>query len=347
MKNNRHAVAVGGFFVVLLIALYFALTARDLVQFDSNYRVVMGTFSRVVAIARSEPAAAAGAEAAFVEQRQVDVLMSDYKVDSELSRVNQQGYDRPVPVSDATFEVVRKAVRFSELSNGAFDVTVGPLVDLWRAAADANTPPTEAQLAEARAKVGYQKLILDEDAGAIRFAVEGMRIDLGGIAKGYAIDRSVDAMKQQGALGGMVDIGGDVRCFGQPPRGQKTWLIGLQDPDVAPDDLSSGKPLLVLKVADGAVTTSGGYRRFTESGGQRESHIMDAHTGHGASQLASVTIIAPDATTADALATAVSVLGREKGMALIEELPDTEAILIPSGQDSEPVFSTGAAAYVK
>ena len=347
MTNNRRVIAVGGIGLLLLAALYFALTARPVVQFDSGYRIVMGTFTRVVAIAQTEGAAAACAEAAFTEQRRVDSLMSGYKVDSELSRVNQWAYEKPVRASEATFEVVRKAVHFSELSDGAFDVTVGPLVDLWHASADANTPPTDAALAEARSRVGYEKLILDKNTGTIRFAVKGMRIDLGGIAKGYAIDKSAEAMQQGGAIGGMVDIGGDVRCFGKPPRGQASWLIGLQDPNVAPDDLGSTKPLLVLRIADEAVTTSGGYRRFTNAGGRRESHIMDTHTGHGANQLASVTIIAPDATTADALATAVSVLGPEKGMALVERLPDTEAILIPSGPNARPVFSSGASGYLK
>lgn len=345
-KSNRAlATVVAGFLV--LAGLYVALSRRAPVQLDSNYRVIMGTFSRVVAIAPNEEIAAACVEAAFAAQREVDALMSTYKADSELSRVNRLAFDEPVGVSEETFEVVQGAIHFSELSEGAFDVTVGPVVDLWRAAGEANEPPTEAALAAAASKVGYDKLILDEDARTIRFTAPGMKIDLGGIAKGYAIERSVAAMRQQGALGGMVDIGGDVRCFGQPPQGQETWLIGLQDPNVGPDDLGGGKTLLVLKITDQAVTTSGDYRRFVMVGAERESHIVDSRTGHGARQLASVTIIAPDATTADALATAVSVMGWEKGLSLIETLPDTEAILIPHQKDAALVFSTGAAAYVK
>jgi thiamine biosynthesis lipoprotein len=347
MKKNRRIVVVVALGVLLLAALYFAFTSRRIVLFDSGFRVVMGTFSRVVVIAQTEETAAACAEAAFAEQRRVDSLMSRYKTDSELSRVNGQAYENPVRVSEATLEVVRRAIYFSQLSDGAFDVTVGPLVDLWHAAAQANTPPTEAALAEAKSRVGYEKLVLDEDAETIRFVVEGMKIDLGGIAKGYALDKSIEALKQGGAIGGMVDIGGDVRCFGKPPRGQGSWLIGLQDPDVAPDDLGGTEPLLVLKIADEAVATSGGYRRFTLAGGRRESHIMDAKTGHGANRLDSVTIIAADAIIADALATAVSVLGLEKGMALVERLPGPEAIIIPSGPDAKPVFSTGASAYVR
>jgi thiamine biosynthesis lipoprotein len=270
--------------------------------------------------------------------------------------VNRHAAQRPVPVNPLTFEVLQQAVHFSRLSDGAFDVTVGPLVDLWKAVGEANTPPSEQALAEARAKVGYEKLILNEEEMTVQFAVEGMRIDLGGIAKGYAVDKAVDAMKKRGALGGMVDLGGNIRCFGRPPqrppdRGEletrPQWRIALQDPNVAPDDTSGSKTLLVLGIGDQSVATSGDYRRFTKVRGQRQSHILDAQTGKGADKLASVTIIAPDATTADALSTAVSVLGSEKGLALIERLPNVEAILIPAADTAQLLFSTGADAYVR
>jgi thiamine biosynthesis lipoprotein len=333
--------------MLLLGLLYLRLRGRDAVQADSRYRVVMGTFSRVVVIARSQRAAQRCIQAAFDAQERIETLMSYHRPDSELNRLNRSAAGKPIPVNPMTFEVLHKAIEFSRLSDGAFDVTVGPLVDLWRMAGEANEPPTQDALAGARRKVGYDKLILDEKSMTVQFAVEGMRLDLGGIAKGYAIDTSVEAMKRKGALGGMVDIGGDVRCFGRPPQGQEHWRVGLQDPNVAPDDAGPAKPLLVLHMTDGAVTTSGDYRRFTRVGGENQSHIMDTQTGRGANRLASVTVIAPDATTADALATAVSVLGQEDGLTLIERLPQVEAILIPGGKDAAPIFTTGAAAYVK
>jgi len=273
--------------------------------------------------------------------------MSYHRPDSELNRVNRHAAERPVPVNPLTFEVLQQAVYFSELSGGAFDVTVGPLVDLWRAAGDANEPPSEAALTEARLRVGYEKLILEPKEMTVQFATEGMRIDLGGIAKGFAIDKSVEAVRKGGALGGMVDIGGDIRCFGRPPEGQEHWRIGLQDPTEATEDLITGEPLLILQLSDAAVTTSGDYRRYTTVAGRKQSHIMDAQTGRGANQLVSVTVIAPNATTADALATAVSVLGPQKGLALIETLPAVETILLPAGEDAGPILSQGAAAYVK
>ncbi len=335
--------------VLLLVAglLYTRLSHPVPVVQDSGYRVLMGTFSRVVVIAGSARTAQVCIEAAFDVQERIESLMSYHLEDSELNKVNRYAAGQPVPVNPLTFEVLQQAGHFSKLSDGAFDVTVGPLVDLWHAAGEANLPPTEEALAEARRKVGYDKLILDEKQMTVRFAVEGMRIDLGGIAKGYAVDRAVEAMKKHGARGGMVDLGGNIRCFGQAPRGQTHWRIGLQDPNVAPDDLGGVKPLLVLALQDESVATSGDYRRFTKVQGEKQSHILDTHTGRGASKLTSVTILAPDAITADALSTAVSILGREKGLALIESLPNIEAILIPAGPAADLIFSPGAAAHVQ
>jgi thiamine biosynthesis lipoprotein len=332
--------------VLLLGMLYLRGHAQGLVQANSGYRAVMGTFSRVVVIARSQPAADHCIEAAFDVQNRIESLLSDYRADSELSKVNRYAAQGPVPVSAMTFEVLQESVRFYHLSEGAFDVTVGPLVDLWHKAGKTNVPPTAEALAEARLKVGSDKLILDEKNRTVHFAVEGMRVDLGGIGKGYAVDKAVEAMQIRGAVGGLVDLGGNIRCFGQPPPGQQTWRVGLQDPNVAPDEFSSSKPLLVLALTDGSVATSGDYRRFVKVQGKRQSHIIDTRTGQGAVKLVSDTILAPDATTCDVLSTAVNVLGPEKGMALVERLSDVEAILIPADPDAQPLFSSGAKAYL-
>jgi len=273
--------------------------------------------------------------------------MSGYKGDSEVSELNRDGFRRAVAVSKSTYEVLRRGVEFSELTGGAFDVTVGPLVDLWRSAAEANSVPDDAELSEARSKVGCELLYLDANETSVRFAVEGMKVDLGGIAKGYAIDKAVEAMQKAGAAGGMVDIGGDIRCFGLPSAGQNRWRIGLQDPDKAKDGFDAGTPLLVLHLTDAAVATSGGYRRFTQIQGGKYSHIIDRQTGAGTEGLSSVTIISQNAIDADALATAVDVMGAEEGLALIEEIPETEAILITSAPKYELIKTTGAEKYIK
>jgi thiamine biosynthesis lipoprotein len=333
--------------VVLFTGLYLTLRPGGPVVIDSGERVVMGTFSRIVAIAADEATARTCIAAACAEQDRIEALMSYHRADSELARMNREAADRPVAVSKDTFEVLREARRFSELSDGAFDVTVGPLMDLWRAAADANRPPSEVELAAARAKTGWRNVILDPNTSTVRFRVQGMKVDLGGIAKGYAVDRSVEVMRQNGAQGGMVDLGGNVRCFGLAPRGRSHWYVAVQDPNIAPADVQPGGPPVVLQIEEGAVSTSGHYRRFVIVAGRRQSHILDPNTGYDNESLASVTVIAPDATAADALSTAVSVLGREKGLQLIEQLPSVEAILIPAGAEAQPVFSPGAGDYIR
>jgi len=317
------------------------------VDVDSGARVVMGTFARVVAVAADSNIAKRCIEAAFAEIEKIDKLMSRYKNDSEISELNRDGFRRAVVVSKSTFEVLQRAVEFSELTHGAFDVTVGPLVDLWHSTQDTSSLPADAELQQARSKVGYELLILDANRTSARFAVEGMKLDLGGIAKGYAIDKAVEAMQKIGALGAMVEIGGDIRCFGSPPQGQNRWRIGLQESRAAGENVGTGRILLVLELVDAAVATSGDYRRFVVIEGKRYSHIIDAKTGCTSDELTSATVIAQNATEADALATAVSVMRPEKGLALIEKTPHTEAILVTPAPQYELIKTTGAEKYIK
>jgi len=253
---------------------------------------------------------------------------------------------RAIKVSDTTYEVLQRSVEFSKLTDGAFDITVGPLVDLFRIAKKTEVATSEEEIMRAKAKVGFEKLILDDPNKTVKFKVEGMRLDLGGIGKGYAVDKAIKAAKKAGALGAMVDIGGHIRCFGTAPRDKSYWLIGLQDPNLNKD--TAGRDILLrLKLVNVAVATSGDYQQFVLIKGKRYSHIINRQTGTSAEGLSSVTIIADNATDADALATAVSVMGAEKGLALIEKLPATEAILITSQPEYKLIKTTGAEKYIK
>ncbi|NIP27528.1 MAG: FAD:protein FMN transferase [Phycisphaerae bacterium] len=337
--------------LIATVMVPLLLSLRGQGQHDSGYRLVMGTFAHLKAIAKDQETAKNCVESAFEELQKVDDLMSDYKSDSEISEVNRDSFSRAVKVSKSTLEVLQKSVEFSRLSEGAFDITIAPLADLWRSAAEVNSIPTGAELAVARSKVGYEKLLLDANEMTVRFAVEGMKLDLGGIAKGYAIDRAVEAMQAGGSVGGMVDVGGDIRCFGKPPRGKKTWRIGLENPaEIKGGDeiLSAGadRLLLILKLNNAAIATSGGYRRYVLIEGKMYSHIMDRDTGTSAQGMSSVTIISQSAINADALATAVSVMGFERGLSLIERTPQTEAILITPSPEYQLIKTTGAGRYV-
>ena len=306
------------------------------VTVDGGYRETMGTFARVVAVADTEQQAHAAIEAAFEKINAIEKCMSDYDPNSLLSKVNQQAYETPVLITDELLAVLCASMECSCISGGAFDITVGPVVQLWRQAKKNGVAPTPEQLEQARQAVGCVNLLINADNKTVRFAKEGMFLDLGGIGKGYAVDRAVDILKQAGLKGGMVDIGGNLRCFGTPANGAQHWLIGLQDP--AHDE----KILLKLKMDDRAVATSGDYRRFVIIDGQKHSHIINPTTADSAQSLSSVTIIAPTAMAADALSTTVSVMGDKKGMMLIESISDVEGILIPHGP--KPVFEKTSAA---
>jgi thiamine biosynthesis lipoprotein len=299
----------------------------------------MGTVARILVVAQTQPQAEAAIDAAFDKIYAIDHLMSDYDPNSQLSLVNREAFDRPVPVDAKLFEVLTAAKLYSCMSDGAFDVTVGPEVQLWRKAKEDGVAPTPEALAKAKEAVGYENLILDAENKAVKFAKEGMFLDLGGIAKGYAIDKAIEALQAAGLKGGMVDIGGDLRCFGTPAKGKPHWFIGLQDPQNEEDIL------MKLNMDNRAVATSGDYRRFVVIDGQKHSHIINPATADSAQDLSSVTIIAPTAMQADALATAVTVLGSEKGLSLIETMEECEAFVIQS--EGLTLKSTNADMYIE
>jgi thiamine biosynthesis lipoprotein len=351
-KENIH-VSVAIVAVICLAAiLFFCIWGKrpvvpvGRIEFDGGVRQIMGTFAHIVAVAADSNTAQRCIEAGFAQLAAIDNSMSDYKSDSELSMVNRDAFKGKVKVSERLFEVLQKSVEFSRNSSGAFDITVGPLVDLWHKAGEANCVPAASEIAHVRSMVGYEKLILDGNDRTVHFAVDGMRLDLGGIAKGYAVDMAAQAMQNCGAIGGMVDAGGNIRLFGCPGQGKDYWLIGLQNPTEA-RDLNSGKSLLVLKLNNISISTSGDYQRFVTIGGKKFSHIIDTNTGCSSRGLSSVTIIAPDAVDADALSTAVTVMGTEKGLALIETMPQVEAISISSSPEYKIIKTRGAEKFIE
>ncbi len=352
MKTSSTGKKIGSVLIVIfvaclvVVALYFSAGPGKQVELDSGHRMVMGTFVRIVVIAKDSDTAGKCIENAFKQINKVDGLMSDYKSDSEISSVNRDGFKKAVQLSQSTFEVLQRSIEFSKLTDGAFDITVGPLVELFRKAKKKQVFPEQNEIADARSKVGFEKLKLDDRNRTVQFTVEGMQLDLGGIAKGYAVDKSVETMQTHGATGGMVDLGGDIRCFGAPLKGRDHWVIGLQNPDMGKD--SNGREVLLkLKVTNGAIATSGDYQQFIIIEGKRRSHIIDRNTGTSTEGLSSVTIIADNATNADALATAVSVMGYENGLKLVEKIPGTEAILITSQPEFKLIKTSGAEMYIK
>ena len=345
MLDNRKTIWNAFFsFVAIMSAFGTVVLIRAFIDrgddglVDVPFREVMGTFAQVVVVMEDGGDKRAAKEAGFEELYAVDDSMSDYNADSELSKLNRVGFDGPMVVSDELFEVVSAAVQYSSQTGGAFDITVGPLVELWRRAEKDKVKPTDEQIADAKAKVGYEKLKLESANKTVQFLAEGMLLDLGGIAKGYAIDKGIEAAKGHGAMAVMVDVGGDMMCYGKARAGG--WKIGLQDPT------ADGEMLLVLKLNDVAVATSGNYRRFVVIGDERYSHIFRPKEGVSAGELTSVSVIAPTAIQADALATAVSVMGAEKGLVMIEGIAGVECMVISAGDESEILHTSGIGQYI-
>ncbi|MBN2588537.1 MAG: FAD:protein FMN transferase [Sedimentisphaerales bacterium] len=345
MNTKIRSITILVFILFLITVLFFSAIRKQPVEFESGYRLVMGTFARVIIVASNPDSAKKAATAAFAAIEKVDDLMSDYKDDSEIGIVNKEAFQRDVQVSESTFEVIQRSIEFSKLTDGDFDITIGPLSALFRKEKETQIASTQEEINQAKEKVGYEKLILDETNRTVRFSIEGMKLDLGGIAKGYGIDKAIEAIQKTDALGAIVDVGGDCRCFGIPPEGRKSWAVGIQNPNIN-DDSSENELVMKLKATDRAITTSGDYQQFVIIEGKKQSHIINRKTGSGAEGLSSVTIITGNATDADALATAISVMGTKKGIELIEKLKDTEVILIPSGQ-TEFIMTSGADKYIK
>jgi FAD:protein FMN transferase len=288
---------------------------------------------RIVLYATNQSHAKIAADAGFARIAELNAKLSDYDLDSELSKLSRgSGKGHFVPVSADLWRVLEAAQDSARRSDGAFDVTVGPVVNLWRHARRLQQFPRADRLAEARSRVGYTNVVLDRKNRAVLLRVPEMRLDLGGIAKGFAADEALKTLRGHGVQRALVAAAGDIRVGDAPPSTQG-WKV----------EFDSGNTKLgpaFRWLANGAAATSGDMFQFVEIDGVRYSHIVDPRTGIGLTNSATVSVIARDGMTADALATAVSVLGPAKGVELIKKTPGT-AVRIVNGT-SVTEFPAGA-----
>jgi thiamine biosynthesis lipoprotein len=262
----------------------------------------MGTLVRIVFYASSPDEADAGRQAAFGVMRDVDDRMSDYKPDSELSRLSAAAGKGPRPVSQSLFDVLDRSLRTAEVSEGAYDITIGPLVRLWRRSRKDGKLPSPQEIAAAKRLVDYKKLLLNPRARTAELLEPGMVLDVGGIAKGYACDQAIAALKAAGITRALVDTGGGM-ALSDPPPGKPGWRIGMLGDDSK-----------VLELSNCGVSTSGDTEQFVEIGGVRYSHVIDPGTGLGLTNRAMATVIAKDGLTSDALDTPICIMGAERGL---------------------------------
>lgn len=280
-------------------------------------RAVMGTTCLLtVAVDESQQFhAQATLRSAEARLRQIEARMSNWLDASEVSRVASADANASLTLSDDTLKVLRQARLAFDQTGGVFDITCRPQVEVWRDAAERGSLPTQAEINAARAASNWS-LVKFGEQGIVKLA-KSVSVDLGGIAKGYAIDQAMEVLRQQGIAGGLVDVGGDLACFGSE-AGCQGWQVDVYNP-------FGDQPLVRLRLSDCAVATSGNYARYHEIDGKRYSHIIDPRTGQPTAAAESATVIAPSAMVADVWATALSILGPE-GIALLPE--DTEALLV-------------------
>lgn len=282
-------------------------------------------------------------ESVFERVREIETRMStseeDYET-TELMEVNDAAGRSPVHVSEDTFEVVSQAVEYSRLTEGAFDVTVQPLVSLWGIGTESAAIPEEEQIDAALAAVDYRRVDLEPATHSIYLPREGMGVDVGGIAKGYAADEAERILRDAGVRWALLDFGGNILTIGTKPDGSH-WRIGIQLPS---PEASRGTYLGIVEVSDLAVVTSGTYERYFEEDGIRYHHILDTDTGYPVrNSLESVTIITDVSMRADALSTAVFAMGLDAGRDFVETLDEVEALFVT--KDKEVYFTSGMRDY--
>jgi thiamine biosynthesis lipoprotein len=282
---------------------------------------IMGTAIRVE-LWHEDPAMGDTAlDAVMEEMHRIDRAMSPFKPESELSRINREAAKSPVPVSEEMFGLLARSIEFSALSEGAFDITfasVGCMFDYRN-----GVKPTEEEIAAALPGFDYRHIRLERQGRTIQFARAGVQIDLGGIAKGHAVDNCIALLKERGVKEALVVAGGDSRVLGD--RRGRPWMIGIRDPR-REDAMVATMPLV-----DAAISTSGDYERYFEADGVRHHHILDPRTGRSATGARSVTIIGPDATTTEGISKSVFIMGPERGIRFAESLPGIDAVIIDAG----------------
>ena len=340
---TRTHTRITGILIIMIIAM--ALGAGGCRRHEpapaqyKDTRVLMGTTVTITLYGASEAELEQAADAAFAEIERLSAVFSRYDPESELSRLNREAVDGGThEVSPEMAAMLARCVALCHATGGAFDITVGPLSAVWRQARESGEPPAETHIRNALGKMGCDKIRVNMETNTVTLTVPGMSLDLGGIAKGFITGRAARVIADRGVSSALINAGGDMTALGDKPGGAP-WALGIQNPR------EPGDVLATISLRDAAVTTSGDYEQFFEKNGKRESHIIDPRTGHGAAETISATVIAPLAERADALSTALSVLGPDQGMAMLEkEFPGVEALIITP--DRKLHYSPGFKQYL-
>jgi len=283
----------------------------------------MGSRFEITVVAGNQAQADFHTDQATAEISRIESTISSWDPGSETSEINRQAGLKAVKVSGELFELISRCIELSKLTDGAFDISYASMDRLWTFDGSMQDLPSAKEIQASVARVGYEKVILDKVSQTVFLRETGMKIGFGAIGKGYAADRAKDLLREQGVAAGIINASGDMSSWGTQPGG-KPWQVAITNP------LDKTKSFGILPLAEGAVVTSGDYEKFILLNGTRYSHIIDPRTGYPATGIASVTVFSPRAELADALSTAVFVMGIETGLDRIDQLEGVECIIVDS-----------------
>jgi FAD:protein FMN transferase len=315
--------------LICLTVLGSALPRAAHAEWHKRTDTVMGTRIYVELWDTDSVHGEASIDAVMDDMRRIDDLMSHYKPESQLSKINQHAADAPVVVDKELFDLIKLSTHYSEITEGAFDITYASVGYLY------NYPnhvrPTEEQIKAALPAVNWRNMKFDDAHHSVFFEHKGMRIDLGGIGKGYAVDRGIEILQKRGIQHAVVTAGGDTRIIGDHMG--RAWLVAIRHPD------DPNKVVTRIPLSDAAMSTSGDYERYFDENGVRYHHIIDPRTGHSASKVRSATIIGPTATQTDGMSKTAFVLGAEKALEIINRMPEYDAVFV--NPDGKVLYSNG------
>lgn len=321
MKNIKFKnQLIHGLFILIIMVMISGCMPENVFA-PKPYKETQFLMDTIIEITAYGPNAEKGVTAAFAEFKRIHDLTNNFDANSQLSEINQHAGKSKVAVDPDVVRMIQRSNELSAKLDGAFDVTIGPLVDLWGIGRKDDFVPSQTEIEKLLPLVNYKAIEIDPTQNTIYLPKPGMLLDLGGIAKGYAADKAIDALKANGVTSALINAGGDVRVIGKKPDGTP-WRIGVQDPR-NPEGISAK-----LSLTDwDTMETSGDYQRYIIKDGIRYSHIIDPHTGHQPGEIASVTIVNNNSGDGDILGTAIFVLGVERGLELLKQFPGNEAII--------------------
>ncbi|MCG2460970.1 FAD:protein FMN transferase [Flavobacteriaceae bacterium F89] len=312
-------------FLPLVLVFFLVYGNAQEPKYVTVHRTVklMGSRFDITVVAQNEEIGYINIEEAIAEIARIEKMISSWDPDSETSLINKNAGVRPVKVSDELFKLLERAKLVSEITDGAFDISYASMDEVWKFDGSMNHPPTPLQIKRSIAKVGYKKIILNREQGTVFLRDAGMKIGLGGIGKGYAADKTKELLISKQVRAGIINASGDLTTWGTKASGEK-WLIGIANP------LSKEKIFSWVPIVESSVATSGNYEKFVTFNGAKYSHIIDPRTGYPSTGINSVSIFSKSAEMCDALATAVFIMGRDTGLAFIDQLDGIEAIIVDS-----------------